>query len=110
MPNTYKILGQSNPNAATLTELYPVPGSTQVIVSTITICNRSAVPTSFRISFQINNAGDSNEQYIAYDQPIGGNEMIPLRKLGITLGAGDTINVYATLATLSFQAFGVEIT
>jgi hypothetical protein len=110
MANTYKILGQSNPSAATLTEAYAVPASTQAIISTIMVANRSTVPTSFRLSIQLNNAGDSNEQYIAYDVPIAGNEVIPFNKLGLTLGDTDTVNVYATLATLSFNVFGVEIT
>jgi hypothetical protein len=111
MANTYKVLGQSNPAAATLTEIYAVPAATQVIISLITVCNRSSVATSFRISIEINGAANSNEQYLAFDVPIGPNEMIPLKELGgITIDATDTINVFATLATLSFNVFGVEIT
>lgn len=109
MANTYKVLGQQNPAATTLTELYAVPASTQCVVSSIVVCNRSATPTSFRISIQIDNAADSNEQYLAYDCPIGGNQVISLNQLGLSLGDTDTINVYATAATLSFSAFGVEI-
>ena len=109
MANTYKVLGQSNPSAATLTELYAVPAATQAVVSTIVVCNRSSVATTFRISVEINNAATSNEQFIAYDCPIAANEVIPFNHLGLSLGDTDTINVYATLATLSFSAFGVEI-
>lgn len=108
MANTYKVLGQSNPSAATSTTLYTVPSSTQVILSCITVCNRSAVPTSFRLSIDVNGAGDSNEDYIAYDVPIEGNETIALAH-GVTLDASDLIRVYATLATLTFSAFGQEI-
>ena len=57
----------------------------------------------------MNGAGDSNEDYIAYDVPIGGNEAIALGK-GVTLDASDLIRVYATLATLTFSVFGEEIT
>lgn len=109
MPDAYKVLAQSNPLAATLTDAYTVAASTQVIVSTITVANRSATATSFRISVAINGAADSNEQYVAYDVPIGGNETIALT-LGITIDATDKIRVYATLATLSFNIFGVEKT
>jgi hypothetical protein len=108
MPSVYKTLGQSNPAATTLTDLYTVPASTQTIVSTIVVANRS-VATAYRISIAINGAADSNEQYIAYDVAIGANEMHTLT-LGIALGDTDKIRVYATLATLSFNAFGVELT
>ena len=110
MANTYKILGSSNPSAATLTTAYTVASATQVIVSTITIANRSAVGTSFRIAIANNGGAAGNEEYIAYDVPIGGNQTIVLNRLGITMDATDEIQVYATLATLSFNIFGVEIT
>lgn len=109
MADTYKTLAQTNPLAATLTDSYTVPAATSTIVSSITIANRSATPTSFRISVAIAGAADANQQYIAYDVPIGGNESIALT-LGITLAATDKIRVYATLATLSFNIFGVEKT
>ena len=107
MPDTYKTLGQSNPVAATLTDAYTVPASTETIVSSITVANRSATPTSFRISIAIAGAADANQQYIAYDVAIGANEAIALT-LGVTLAATDVVRVYATLATLSFNIFGVE--
>lgn len=109
MANAWKVLGQSNPSAATSTTLYTCPASTQTVVSTIIVCNRSTTPTSFRVSVDVNGAGDSNEDYIAYDVPIEANESIALAH-GITLDASDLIRVYATLATLTFSAFGQEIT
>jgi len=107
MPDAYSILGQSNPAAATLTDAYTVPAATEAIISSITIANRSATPTDFRISVAIAGAADSNEQYIAHTVAIGANEAIALT-LGITLAATDVVRVYATLATLSFNIFGVE--
>jgi hypothetical protein len=85
-----------------------VPGSTQTIISSITVCNRSSTATSFRISIAVAGASLANEQYLAFDFPIAGNDTITLT-LGITLGATDKVRVYATLATLSFNGFGVEI-
>lgn len=109
MADTYKVLGQSDPLAATLTDAYTVPASTQAVISTITIANRSGTGTSFRISVAPAGGADSNEQYVAYDVAIGGNETLSLT-IGITLEATDVIRVYATLATLSFNIFGVEKT
>lgn len=109
MPDTYKVLGQANPLAATLTTLYTVAALTSTIVSSLTVCNRSATPTSFRIAIRPAGAAIANEHYIAFDVPIGANEAMSFT-LGVTLAATDVISVYATLATLAFNAYGVEKT
>src|SRR5262245_8590400 len=109
MADTYKVLGQSNPSAATLTDLYTVPASTQVVGSSVTVANRSATPTSFRLSVAPAGAADANQHYFAYDVAIGANEAKSFT-LGLCLQATDKIRCYATLATLSFQAWGMERT
>lgn len=109
MAIAYKVLGQSNPAATTLTDAYTVPAVTQVVISSIVVANRSATPTSFRLSVAINGAADANEQYIAFDVAIAANQVQTLT-LGITLDAADVVRVFATLATLSFNIFGSEIT
>lgn len=107
MPNTIKVLGQQNPSATTLTTLYTVPASTSTVISSITVCNRSAVATSFRIAIRPAGAGISNEHYIYYDVPIAGNDTFTAT-IGMTLATTDVVSVYATLATLSFNLFGQE--
>jgi uncharacterized lipoprotein YbaY len=109
MAFTYKILGQSNPGAAALTAVYTVPAATQTIVSSIIIANRSAVPTAFRISLAFAGAADDPKQYIAFDAPIMGNSVVDFTS-GFSLGTGDIIRVYGTLATLAFNISGVEVT
>jgi len=104
-----KVLGQSNPLAATLTAAYTVPASTSTTVSSITVANRSATATSFRISVAVAGAADSDEQYIYYDVNIPGNDSF-VATIGATLEATDVVRVYATLATLSFNIFGIEET
>lgn len=108
MTNTIKVLGQVAPAAATLTTGYTVPGSTETISSTITVCNRSAIATTFRIAIRPAGAGISDEHYMYYDTPLPGNDTFTLT-LGITLAATDVVSVYATLATVSFNIFGQEI-
>ena len=71
------------------------------------VANRSATPTTFRISVAVAAAADSLEQYIAYDVAIAGNDVFAAT-VGITMAATDVIRVYATLATLSFSIFGIE--
>lgn len=109
MASTYKVLGQSNPSATTLTTLYTVPGATSAIGSTLTVCNRSATPTSYRLAVRPAGAAISNEHYLAYDVPIDGNETVTFT-LGLSLATTDVVSVYATLATLSFNLSGVELT
>lgn len=109
MTQTHKVLAQSKPSAASLTDAYTVPASTQAIVSTITVCNQSATPTSFRIQLAVAGAASDTKQYIAYDAFIDGYETKSLT-LGIGLAATDVVRVYNTLATCSFNLTGVEIT
>lgn len=109
MADSFRVLAQSNPGAATLTDAYTVPGATDAVISSIIIANRSATATSFRLSIAIAGAANSNEQYIAFDTAIAGNDVHEFT-IGITLNAADVVRVFATLATLSFSVFGVEIT
>ena len=107
MAETPKVLGQLDPSAATITTLYTVPGGTNTVASTITVANRSAVATTFRIAVSPAGAGISDEHYLYYDVAIPGNDTFAAT-IGISLEATDVIRVYATLATLSFNVFGIE--
>jgi len=104
---TLKVLGQVAPGAGADVKLYAVPASTTTVVSSIVVANRTGVATTFRISVRVAAAGDTVAQYLYYDHAIGGNVTVEV-KLGISLGALDEIFVRATLATLSFNAFGQE--
>jgi hypothetical protein len=106
--DTFKVLAQSKPGAASLTAAYTVPGATQAVVATVVVCNQSATATSFRISVAIAGAADTAAQYLYYDVPINGNDTF-VATIGVTLGAADVVRVYNTLATLSFNVFGVEV-
>lgn len=108
MAFTYKTLGQVKPLAATLTLAYTVPGATSAIVSRVVAANQSATPTTVRVSVAVAAAADDPKQYVAYDVPIAANQTIDIA-LGFTLAATDVIRVYCTLATVSFNIFGVEI-
>jgi len=109
MTTALKVLGQSEPSAATLTTLYTVPASTQTVSSSIVVCNTSNVATTFRIAIRPGGAAIANKHYIYYDMPINGNDTF-IATIGISLATTDIVSVYATLATLSFNLFGQEIT
>lgn len=109
MADTFKTLAQVDPLAATLTDGYTVPAVTSAVISSIVICNRSATDTSFRISVALAGAANDNKQYLYYDLTIPGNDTF-VATVGVTLATTDVVRVYATLATLSFNIFGMEIT
>jgi len=107
MATTYKVLGQSNPAAATDTTLYTVPAATETVVSTITVANLGTTGT-FRIAIRPNGAAIANQHYIVYEATLNSNDSITLT-LGITIDASDVITVRASNTSFAFQAFGSEI-
>jgi len=108
MATNYKVLGQVIPSAATATTLYTVPAATQAVVSTITVCNQAATAATYRIAIRVAGAALATSQYIAYDVSLPANASDTLT-LGITVGATDVITIYSSTATMSFSAFGSEI-
>ena len=108
MANVYKVLAQSNPSATTATTLYTVPASSSAVISTITVCNQAASAASYRIAVRPAGATLAAQHYVAYDVAIAANDTTALT-LGLTLAATDIVTVYASSATLSFNAYGSEL-
>lgn len=108
MANVYKVLAQSNPSATTATTLYTVPSATSSVISTITVCNQAATAGSFRIAVRPAGATLAAQHYIAYDVAIAANDTTALT-LGLTLATTDIVTIYASSATMSFNAYGSEI-
>ncbi len=108
MATAYKVLGQQAPSATTLTTLYTVPSSTEAVVSTIFVCNRSTSSRSFRIAVRPSGQSIADKHYQFYDSVIDANASVPIT-VGMTLSATDVISVYASSGDLSFTAYGSEI-
>ncbi len=100
-----QVIAQLAPGAAALTTLYDCPVQTLADVESILVCNRSAVAAAFRVAVSPSGAAISNEHYQYYDFPITGNDTF-LAAIGITLRPGDILRVYASTASLSFNAHG----
>lgn len=109
MPQTHKVLGQSNPSATTLTALYTVPSATSAVCSTLVICNLASTATTYRVAVRPAGASIANSHYIAYDVSLLGADSIMLT-LGLTLAATDVVSVYAGSANVAFNLYGCEIT
>jgi len=105
---TYKVLGQVNPAATTATTVYTVPSATETVISTITIVNGGAFPSTYRIAVRPNGETLATKHYIAYDATIAPQDTVTLT-LGITLDATDVVTVFAGHASMVFNVFGSEI-
>ncbi len=108
MASTYKVLGQVNPAATTLTTLYTVPSSTSAVGSTLTACNLG-VSTNIRVAVRPAGAAIANQHYIVYDNYVNAGDTLFLTT-GLTLATTDVVSVYAGTANVSFNLYGSEIT
>lgn len=108
MATTYKVLGQVNPAATTATTAYTVPSATQAIVSTISICNQAGTDAVYRIAVRPAGATLDPKHYVIYGATVPASDST-FCTLGLTLGAGDIITVYASSANISFNVYGSEI-
>ena len=107
MASTYKVLGQSNPSATTLTTLYTVPSATSAVCSTLAVCNQG-VSATFRIAVRPAGAAIAAQHYIVYDNWVNAGDTVFLT-IGATLATTDVISVYAITANVSFNLFGTEV-
>jgi hypothetical protein len=114
MATAYKVLGQAVPASTTaagassnLTTLY-APTGVSAVVSSVTICNQSTTAQTYRISARVAGAGDTPKQYLAYDVVLASNATDTLT-LGLTFATTDVLSIAASSTSVSFNAFGSEI-
>ncbi len=109
MPTAYKVLGQAAPAATTEATLYTVPVSTQAVVSSIAITNQAASSATFRIAIRPSaDATTTAKHYLVYGTTVGASDTVVLT-IGVTMAASDKIMIFGSSATLSFSAYGSEI-
>jgi len=107
MATNYKVLGQVSPGATSLTTLYTTPANTQVICSTLAVCNRGE-SASFRIAVRPTGEAVEDKHYIVYDNWVNNSDTIFLT-LGITMSSNDVVSVYSSSSNVSFSLFGTEL-
>ena len=109
MPQVYKQLFASAPAATTLTAMYTVAAGTSVIVSSLSVCNRGATPTTVRLSHAPLGAADAVSQYFLYDAQVPANTTLWMTG-GMTLAATDILRGYVGAAQLTIIGWGEERT
>lgn len=108
MTDTLKCLGQLTPSAASLTTAYTVPAATSTVLSTVVVCNTTALAATWRLSVAIAGAGDTLAQYLYRDLSINPNDTFTA-SLGLTLATTDLVRVQASTAGITFNLFGDEV-
>lgn len=108
MPQSHKVLGQTAVSSTSLFSIYTVPASTQAVISTLAVCNRGASST-YRIAVRPSGAAIEDKHYLVYDASVKANDSVFLT-LGVAMAATDALTVQAGSTSVSFSAFGVEIT
>lgn len=111
MPATYKRLGAiaSTGTITTADTLYTASATanTSTVLSTISVCNQTASPITYRICIN-SSAAFATAGYLVFGGPVAANDTA-----FITIGAAlDPTNRYlvcsASASAVSFSAFGVE--
>jgi len=108
MATIYKVLGQTNPTANTITTSYTVPAGNSTVISSITICNQGNANANMAIAVCPANISITTSQYIINNATCVPNDTIFLT-LGVTLAATDTVRVSSTNDNTSFNIFGSEL-
>lgn len=101
----YKILGQARPTSGTPTPTLVAPQGSQVVISSIVVCNTSTATDYFSIRVIQAGASADDKQWNAFKVSIAPGGVRTLT-LGITLEATDSITVKAENNTCSFSAYG----
>ena len=108
MATNYKILGQLNPTANTLSNVYTVPSANQAVISTVTVCNQSIADAAYSIAVSPGGEADAVKHYIVRGGTVPAADALAF-SLGLSLGAGDVVRANTTSSNLSFSIFGAEI-
>ncbi len=110
MALAYKVLAQHIIAVVdTLETLYTVPGATEGIATSITVCNTSGSAQTFRVRVAPGGAADDPEHALYHDVPIPANDTF-IATIGLTLAATDVVRVRASSTAVTFHLYGTEET
>ena len=105
---TYKILGQVNPTANTMSNVYVVPGATEGVVNSIIISNQAATNASFSLTVRPSSEALDGKHFIVRGCVVPASDTLTMT-LSLTLPADAILAANTNSSSLSFGAYGVEI-
>lgn len=109
MAQTYEILGQLSPTANTLTNVFVTGASSSAIVGTITLHNFSDANASYSLVVRPINETLANKHFIIRGGILPAREMISITG-AVTMNANAILAANTNGGSVSFNAYGVEIT
>ena len=109
MAQTYEILGQLAPSANTLTNVFVTGASSSAIVGTITLHNFSDANASYSLVVRPINETLANKHFIIRGGVLPAREMISITG-AVTMNANAILAANTNGGSVSFNAYGVEIT
>ncbi len=109
MAQTYEILGQLAPSANTLTNVFVTGASSSAIVGTITLHNFSDANASYSLVVRPINETLANKHFIIRGGILPAREMISITG-AVTMNASAILAANTSGGSVSFNAYGVEIT
>lgn len=109
MAQTYEILGQLAPTANTLTNVFVTGASSSAIVGTITLHNFSDANASYSLVVRPINETLANKHFIIRGGVLPAREMISITG-AVTMNASAILAANTSGGSVSFNAYGVEIT
>lgn len=101
------VLAQLDVPGAAEQNLFVVPVSSRARILGITVCNRNAYTTSFRLNIAIKAAATDPKQYLYYDLPVPAHDNF-MATFRVTLNAADVVRVYAGTSGLSVTLYGEQ--
>lgn len=108
MAQSYKILGQVSPTANTLSNVYVTPNSTEGVVNSVIIANRSSSNASFSLIVRPVYESINDKHYIVRGCVIPASDTLTMT-LSLTLQNNVILAANTNSSNLSFGAYGVEI-
>lgn len=108
MAQSYKILGQVNPTANTLSNVYVTPNSTEGVVNSIIIANQNTSNASFSLVVRPIDESLGDKHYVVRGCVVPGSDTLTMT-LSLTLQNNVILAANTNSPNLSFGAYGVEI-
>lgn len=109
MASAYKILGQVNPSANTLSNVYVTGASASAVISSLTVSNQTSSNASYSIVVRPVSESLAAKHYILRGAVAPGSDTVIITS-GITMGSDVILAANAATSTLSFSAYGTELT
>jgi hypothetical protein len=109
MPEAFDIAQAAIAVANTEQSLYVVPAATEVIISTLKICNRGSAKATYRWAIVPGGGSAGAANWQEYDAEVDGN-VTEFRTLGDTLPALAELRIQADTTDISFTISFVKVT